>query len=53
MATDAHGTGPRMPVLSEAYKLLSRLLDRAEVRRIFFGNPEAVLEDREITVKGE
>jgi protein-tyrosine phosphatase len=53
VATDAHGTGPRMPVLSKAYKLLSRLLDRAWVSRIFFGNPEAVLEDREITVKGK
>jgi protein-tyrosine phosphatase len=48
VATDAHGTGRRKPVLSKAYKLLSRQLDKEEVKRIFFRNPEAVLEDREI-----
>jgi protein-tyrosine phosphatase len=51
VATDAHGTGHRRPVLSKAYGLVSRLLDRAEVKKIFFDNPEAVLGDRQIAVK--
>ncbi|MDA8105050.1 MAG: hypothetical protein M0Z71_06665 [Nitrospiraceae bacterium] len=48
VATDAHGTGHRRPLLSAAYNHLSRLLDKGQVRKIFFGNPEAVLENREI-----
>jgi protein-tyrosine phosphatase len=53
VATDAHGTGHRRPVLSIAYNHLSRLLDRAKVKEIFFENPEAVLEDREIIVNSK
>ena len=48
VATDAHGTGHRRPLLSAACNHLSRLLDKGQVRKIFFGNPEAVLENREI-----
>ncbi len=48
VATDAHGTGHRRPLLSAAYNHLSRLLDKGQVRKIFFGNPEAVLENGEI-----
>ena len=53
VATDAHGTMHRRPVLSEAYKFMSRLMDRGQVRKIFFENPEAVLEDREIEVNSK
>ena len=48
VATDAHGTGHRRPVLSAAYNHLTRLLDKGQVREIFFEKPEAVLENREI-----
>ncbi len=51
VATDAHGTGHRRPVLSAAYNHLSRLLDRTALRKIFFENPEAVLENREIKAR--
>ena len=53
VATDAHGTGHRRPVLSAAYNHLTQLLDKGQMRKIFFENPEAVLENREIKVKGE
>ncbi len=50
VATDAHGAGYRRPVLSEACKLLSHVMDRKRIRRIFIENPEAVLADREIVI---
>jgi protein-tyrosine phosphatase len=53
VATDAHGIGRRRPVISEAYDRLSRMLERTEVRRIFYDNPEAALENRKITVNSK
>lgn len=50
IATDAHNIDYRRPVLSEAYNLLSKVADPGVVKKIFFENPEAVLEDREIVV---
>ncbi len=51
VATDAHGTAHRRPVLSEAFKVVSGTIGTKESEKIFFGNPDAVLSDREITVK--
>lgn len=48
VATDAHDTVCRRPVLSEAYNRLSRVADRKQLERIFFENPQAVLEDRRV-----
>lgn len=46
IATDAHSTARRAPVLSKALRVISGLLDEREVRKIFFENPEAVIENR-------
>ncbi len=46
IATDAHSTVRRAPVLSKALRVISGLLDEREVRKIFFENPEAVIENR-------
>lgn len=48
VATDAHNTEYRVPVLSGAYREVSGLLGDAQARSIFFTNPEAVIKDREI-----
>lgn len=48
VASDAHGAGYRRPVLSDAYRRLSRLMKGTRLRKIFFENPEAVLENGEI-----
>lgn len=48
VATDAHNTDYRVPILSGAYREVSELLGDARSRSIFFDNPEAVIENREI-----
>lgn len=48
VASDAHSAGFRRPVLSKAYDFLSRGSDCNRLRKIFFENPEAVLQDSEI-----
>lgn len=49
VATDAHDTIYRRPVLSEAFRMLSHVMDGKQIRKIFFENPQAVLGDGEIT----
>ncbi len=46
VATDAHGTNHRVPILSRAYWEVTTLLDRDAAQRIFVDNPRAVIEDR-------
>jgi len=48
VASDAHSTEHRVPVLSKAYKEVSSVLDREAARRMFIDNPRAVIEDREL-----
>ena len=48
VASDAHSTDRRIPVLSRAYAEVSDLLNADKARKIFFDNPRAVLENREI-----
>ncbi|MBS1126593.1 MAG: protein-tyrosine-phosphatase [Nitrospirae bacterium] len=50
IATDAHNTERRPPLLSKAYRATSDILDKHEADRIFLENPHAVIENREITV---
>lgn len=51
IASDAHSTGRRTPVLSRAYREISELFDEKEAQRIFFENPSAVIENKEINKK--
>jgi protein-tyrosine phosphatase len=48
VATDAHSTKGRPPVLSSAYEYAVRLLNKTEADRIFLENPKKVVENREI-----
>jgi len=48
VATDAHNTGRRPPLLSMAYRETIAVLNKTEAERIFFENPKAVIENREI-----
>ncbi len=48
VATDAHDPDWRRPVLSRAYGEVLRMCGEREARRLFFENPLAVLEDRQI-----
>ncbi|MBI5100270.1 MAG: hypothetical protein HZB33_00310 [Nitrospirae bacterium] len=48
VATDAHNTDVRPPILSEALRQVRALLGDAAANSIFFKNPEAVLENVEI-----
>jgi protein-tyrosine phosphatase len=48
VATDAHSARRRIPMLSKAYKETSGMLGKAETDRIFFENPGAVIENREM-----
>jgi len=50
IATDAHNTERRPPLLSKAYRETSGILDKHEADRIFLENPHAVIENREILV---
>ena len=49
IATDAHSTKQRPPLLSGAYRETIAILNKAEADRIFFENPRAVIEDKEMT----
>jgi len=46
VASDAHGSRRRRPVLSKAYREVSGILGKKNTERIFFENPSAVIEDR-------
>lgn len=48
IATDAHNTDRRVPVLSKAYREITGMFDEKEAERIFINNPLAVIENREI-----
>ncbi len=48
VASDAHSTNRRVPVLSRAYREVLELLDKDVARKIFMENPAAVIENREI-----
>lgn len=49
VASDAHGTDRRVPVLSRAYSEVASILSADEARKIFTDNPRAVLENRELS----
>lgn len=53
VATDAHGAVQRKPVLSKAFKTVTRRLGAAAANRIFFENPQAVIENEEIIVRSK
>jgi protein-tyrosine phosphatase len=48
VATDAHSARRRAPLLSKAYKETSDMLGKTETDMIFFENPRAVIENREM-----
>jgi len=48
IATDAHSTEQRPPLLSKAYRETVGILDKTCADRIFIDNPKAVIENREI-----
>jgi len=48
VATDAHSTDRRIPVLSTAYAEVSDILNDDEALRMFTENPKAVLENSEL-----
>lgn len=51
IATDAHNTDRRVPVLSKAYREIAGLFNEYEAERLFLNNPLAVIENREIRMK--
>lgn len=50
IATDAHNTGQRPPLLSNAYRETAGILNKPGTDRIFIENPKAVIENREIEI---
>ena len=48
VATDAHDTGKRAPYLSDCAKYVSRKYGRDYSRKLFYDNPECILQDEEI-----
>lgn len=48
IASDAHSTVQRTPILSRAYREVSELFNEKEAERIFLENPSAVIENREL-----
>jgi len=50
VASDAHGTNGRVPVLSRAYRAVARFMDDEKAGMLFFRNPSAVIADSEIIV---
>lgn len=48
VASDAHSTNRRVPVLSRAYREVLELLNKEAAGKIFMENPAAVIENREI-----
>ena len=49
IATDAHSTMQRLPLLSKAYCETIGILNKTEADKIFLENPKTVIEDKEIT----
>lgn len=45
LATDAHSTGRRVPVLSEALAVAERLLGREEAQQLVQGRPAAIMDN--------
>ena len=50
VATDAHSTGRRPPLLSKAYGETAGILGKAGADRVFLENPRAVIENREMLI---
>lgn len=50
IATDAHNTEHRPPLLSTAYRETAGILNKPGADRIFIDNPKAVIENREIEI---
>ena len=48
VASDAHSTDRRTPVLSRAYSEVTSVLNAEAARKMFIDNPRAVLENREL-----
>ncbi|MDP2156518.1 MAG: CpsB/CapC family capsule biosynthesis tyrosine phosphatase [Nitrospirota bacterium] len=48
VASDAHSTDRRIPVLSRAYSEVTNILGADEAQKMFIDNPRAVLENREL-----
>jgi len=48
VASDAHSTNGRIPVLSRSYREVTDVLNVDEARKMFIDNPRAVLENREL-----
>lgn len=48
VASDAHSTDRRIPVLSRAYTEVADVLSEDSARKMFMDNPRAVLENREL-----
>lgn len=48
IASDAHNTAHRPPLLSRAYKETANFLNKKEAKKLFFENPLAVIENKEI-----
>ena len=48
VATDAHDIGKRAPYLSDCAKYISRKYGRDYSRKLFYDNPECILQDEEI-----
>ncbi len=49
VASDAHSTNRRTPVLSRAYSEVTNILNEDEAKKMFVENPEAVMENRELS----
>lgn len=49
VASDAHNLTGRPPVLSDAYRVVSRTFSKNYADRLFYHNPAAVIENREIS----
>ncbi|HSV47566.1 MAG TPA: hypothetical protein VLJ58_17395, partial [Ramlibacter sp.] len=45
LATDAHSSGRRVPVMSPAREVAARLLGEEEAQRLVQGRPEALMAD--------
>ncbi len=48
VASDAHSTDRRIPVLSDAYNEVTDILGTDKARKMFIDNPRAVLDNREL-----
>ena len=48
VASDAHSTERRVPVLSKAFKEVSSILGGESAQQLFIDNPKAVIENREL-----